>query len=338
LKNLFYIHKLLKPEFLVRFGYIIILVVLVFGALTLIQPILAEKENATGDISSDPIPVYPVKLPAALDFAGEKVPLQNFDIKESLDREMIVNVYYQSQTLLSIKRANRYFPVIEPILKANGIPDDFKYLAVIESALTHPTSPAGAKGIWQFIEGTAKEYKLEVNKEVDERYNVERSTRAACDFLKESYEIYHNWTLAAASFNIGRKRLSQELDRQKVNSYYDLTLNEETGRYLFRVLSIKSIMQNPTQYGYHISKDDLYPSVSFTEVIVDTPVTHFADFARKFSINYKVLKLFNPWLRENYLSNKEKKSYIILIPKDCRREYNYYIDNISAPADSSSNE
>jgi hypothetical protein len=299
---------------------------------------MAEKENDRNLINGGQINVYPVKLPAEIDFAGEKAALQNFDIMESLDREMTVNVYFQSQTLLTLKRASRYFPIIEPILKKNGIPDDFKYIAVIESALAHPTSPAGAKGIWQFIESTAKEYKLEVNKEIDERYSIERSTQAACDFFNESYGIYHNWTLAAASFNIGRKRLGHELERQKANSYYDLILNDETGRYIFRILAIKTIMQNPEQYGYHISSDDLYRNIPVTELKVDTPVTHFADFARKFLVNYKILKLFNPWLRENYLSNKEKKTYTILVPKECNRVYDLKYEKVIALPDTTVDE
>ncbi|MCX6259078.1 MAG: lytic transglycosylase domain-containing protein [Bacteroidia bacterium] len=324
---------------LLKFGLILLVITMLVIAVWLVIPLFAGLNEGKNNLpEAGLISVNPVKLPEKIDFAGEKVPLMNFDIRESLDREMIVNVYYQSLTLLTIKRATRYFPMIEPILKKNGIPDDFKYLAVVESALTHPNSPAGAKGIWQFIESTAKEYGLEINKEVDERYNVARSTQAACDFFKESYAIYHNWTLTAASYDIGRKRLSHELERQKANTYYDLMLNDETARYIFRVLAMKTIMLDPGTYGYQLTHEDLYPFISVTEMTVDTPVTDFADFAKHYSINYKILKIFNPWLRESYLTNKAKKSYIIQIPKEAGRVYDFNYKKINTPVDTTSND
>jgi len=281
----------------------------------------ANEDNSYKDDFNKNYSIYAIDLPKEVSFAGEKVPLQNFDVRESFDREMLVNTYYQSQTLLFIKKANRFLPQVEPILKEEGVPDDFKYLPFIESGYSNPTSPSGAVGYWQFMKGTAKEYGLEVNSIVDERYNFEKSTRAACKYLKDSYEIYGNWALAAASYNMGRSKLNKELERQKVESYYDLLLNAETSRYVFRLLAVKTIIENPENYGFHFRKDDLYPNIPTYTVNVDSAVTHFADFAKKYGINYKVLKIFNPWIRNHYLPNKTNKEYSIRIPKEGWREF-----------------
>ena len=260
--------------------------------------------------------VYPVNLPSELQFAGEKVPLEYFDVKEDLDKELLINVYWQSHTMLLIKRANRYFPIIENVLRKNGIPADMKYLAVAESDLTNSVSPDQAVGFWQFVDGTARDYRLEVNDEVDERYHIEKSTEAACVFLKESYNRYSSWTMAAASYNMGRSGLNEQIERQKSDYYYDLLLNEETGRYIYRVLAIKLILSNPEEYGFYAGDKDLYPVIPTYEVTVDGTVEDFADFASKYGINYKVLKIFNPWLRDKELTNPHKKTYYIRIPKD----------------------
>jgi membrane-bound lytic murein transglycosylase D len=260
--------------------------------------------------------VYPVELPADLRFAGEKVPLEYFDVKEDLDRELLINVYWQSHTMILIKRANRYFPVIERVLRQNGVPEDMKYLAVAESDLSNLVSPQQAVGFWQFVDGTARDYQLEVNDEVDERYHIEKSTEAACVFLKESFERYGSWTMAAASYNAGRAGLDEQRNRQKSNYYYDLLLNEETGRYIYRVLAMKLILSNPEQYGFYAGEKDLYPVIPTYEVTVDGTVEDFADFASKYGINYKVLKIFNPWLRDKILTNPHNKTYYIKIPKD----------------------
>jgi len=260
--------------------------------------------------------VYPVNLPSELQFAGEKVPLEYFDVKEDLDKELLINVYWQSHTMLLIKRANRYFPIIENVLRKNGIPADMKYLAVAESDLTNSVSPDQAVGFWQFVDGTARDYQLEVNDKVDERYHIEKSTEAACVFLKESYNLYSSWTMAAASYNMGRTGLNEQIERQKSDYYYDLLLNEETGRYIYRVLAIKLILSNPEEYGFYAGDKDLYPVIPTYEVTVDGTVEDFADFAIKYGINYKVLKIFNPWLRDKELTNPHKKTYYIRIPKD----------------------
>ncbi|MCG8411406.1 MAG: lytic transglycosylase domain-containing protein [Bacteroidales bacterium] len=260
--------------------------------------------------------VSSIQLPNNLSFANEKVPLSSVDVREAFDRELLVNTYWQSQTLLFIKRANKYFPVIEKVLKKNNIPDDFKYLTLIESELRNVVSPSGAVGVWQFLKGTAKDYGLEVNKEVDERYHLEKSTEAACKYLSEAYMLFGSWTMAAASYNVGKKGLMKQVVRQKQNNYYNLLLNEETARYVYRILAVKTILESPNEYGFHVRKQDLYYPVSIGNVEVDSSVTNFVDFAKYFSISYKTLKYFNPWLRDSYLTNKSKKKYYIRIPKE----------------------
>jgi hypothetical protein len=259
--------------------------------------------------------VFAVEIPDSLEFAGENVPLMNFDTRESLDRELLVNTYFHSQTLLYIKKAPRYFPVIVPILKAHNIPEDFKYMPLVESGLSNAISPANAVGYWQLLRGTAIENGLEVNSEVDERYHLEKSTVAACKYLLKSYEKYQNWTMVAASYNNGRRGVDRQIERQKEKNYYDLLLNEETSRYMFRLLALKMILEEPEKYGFHFDKKDLYEPLESYEVVVDSSVTSFADFAKSYHTNYKILKFLNPWLRENYLTNRERKPYRIRIPE-----------------------
>lgn len=259
--------------------------------------------------------IFALNLPENITFAGEAVPFQDPEIYERFDREMLVNTYWQSQSMLFFKRANRYFKIIEPILKQNGVPDDFKYLAVVESSLTNVVSPAGAAGFWQILEGTGKNYGLEIDKEVDERYSVAKATQAACQYLKEAHKEFGTWTLAAASYNMGINGLRKQLDRQEGKSYYDLTLNDETARYLFRIIAVKELLENPEKYGYHFRQKDLYHLIPTHVVVVDTAVTNFGKFAEDFGINYRILKYHNPWLRYDYLPNPDHKKYYIKIPK-----------------------
>ncbi len=265
---------------------------------------------------NDHYKIFSLSTPDHIQFAGEKVPLELLDVRESLDRELLVNTYWQSQSLLFNKRANRWFPVIEPILEKNGVPDDFKYLAIIESGLENVVSPAGATGYWQFLLDTGREYGLEINNEVDERYHVEKSTEAACKYLKKAYEKYGSWTMAAASYNIGMRGLERQMERQKSYRYYDLLLNTETARYVFRILAIKELLSKPGQYGFHYRPQDLYPPYRTVDVEVDTAIDDFADFALGYGVNYKILKTLNPWLRDTYLTNPEGKSYLIKLPAD----------------------
>ncbi|SDC46119.1 lytic transglycosylase domain-containing protein [Williamwhitmania taraxaci] len=268
-----------------------------------------------------------VGLPDSLYFANERVPLENFDTKESLDREMLVNSYWHSQTIYLLKLSTRYFPVIEPILKREGVPDDFKYLALAESGLQQLISPAKAVGMWQILEATAKEEGLEVSPEVDERYNVEKATLVACNYLKRSYATYGNWTMAAASYNIGRTGLLKQATRQDRYNYYDLLLGEETGRYMFRILALKLIFQTPAHYGFDLTQSDYYPALRFREVEVDSSITRISDFAAQMGTSYKMIKYFNPWLREASLNNPMKKKYTIKIPIDGFRTEAYIKNN-----------
>lgn len=258
--------------------------------------------------------IYSLPTPGKVSFANEQVPLQLIDVREKLDRELLVNTYWQSNAILLHKRANRWFPVIEPILKSKGVPEDFKYLSLIESGFENVVSPAGATGFWQFLKGTAKEYGLEINNEVDERYSVKRSTEAACDYLIEAYKKFGSWTLVAAAYNMGQNGLSRQLKRQHVNNYYDLLLNEETGRYVYRILALKVILNNSTNYGFHIRSKDLYPSYKTFTVAVDSSVADWGLFANEFGINYKILKTLNPWLRDSNLTNPKQKVYQIDLP------------------------
>ena len=273
----------------------------------------SSQENGNRDFQQLYKIVSP-PVPEELSFCGEEVPLYNWDVKERLERELIVNTYYHSSTLLYIKRAARWFPVIEPILKKYGVPNDFKYMAVIESGLDNVVSPAGATGFWQLMKPAARKFGLTVNKEVDERYNVEKSTQAACKYLLDAKKKYGSWTLAAASYNLGTNGITEQLERQKANNYYNLVLNEETSRFVFRLLAVKEVMENPAKYGFDIKESDLYKPLKYYEVPVSKSVKHWADFAAKYGINYKILKLYNPWLRQNYLKNRKHKKYLVKIP------------------------
>ncbi len=255
-----------------------------------------------------------LKLPSNLNLAGERVPLEKSDVKERMDRELLVNTYWQSNGILLLKRANKYFPIIEPLLKKYGLPDDFKFLALAESGFTDETSTVGAAGIWHFMKATGKEYGLEINNNVDERYNIEKSTKVAAEYLKNAKNRFGSWTLAAAAYNAGNYGISRRLEAQEVTNYYDAKLANETERYVFRILALKEIIRNPEKYGFVFEKDDLYTIKKTYTVKVDTAITNITSFAKGFGINYKEFKIHNPWLRENKLNNRSRKLYEIKIP------------------------
>lgn len=258
--------------------------------------------------------IYSLNLPAKLDFAGEMVPLNQFDVRESLDRELLLNTYWQSQSILLHKRAYRWFQKISPVLKKNGIPDDFKYVALIESGFTNAVSPSGASGFWQFLDKTANNYGLIVNENIDERYHLQKATEAACKYFKEAHAKFGNWTLVAASYNMGITGLGKQIETQKMNNYYDLLLNQETARYIYRILALKEILESPQKYGFVLRKKDLYPQIPIEQLTIDSSITNIADFSQKVGLNYKLIKLLNPWLRQNYLDNKDNKQFVIEIP------------------------
>lgn len=272
--------------------------------------------------------LYSPPIPDSLNFAGEEVPLDVYYVREALDKELLINVYWQSNLLLLIKRAYRYFPIIEPILKANNLPDDFKYLAVIESGLSNVVSPANAAGIWQFIKTTGLNYQLEINDEVDERYHLEKATEAACRYLKKSYQLHGSWTAAAAAYNMGDGGYKKSTANQSTSVYWDLYLNAETARYVYRILAIKIIFENPQAYGIKLRLKDLYQPIPVHMIIVDTAISNLSNFALQQGINYKLLKEFNPWLKSTSLINKSRKTYKIAIPDKQYLSYRYAISKI----------
>jgi hypothetical protein len=296
------------------FNYLIPGIVFSLGIVIIISSLFFAGNDPAEDFPQGYRIITP-EVPGYLVFSGERVPTENYEVKERIDREFIVNTYWHSATLLAIKRANRWFPVIEPILKAQNIPDDFKYLCVAESYLRNAISPAGATGFWQFMKETGKKYGLEIRNEIDERYNLEKSTIAACHYLKDAYEMFGTWTMAAASYNMGTNGAGNQMQRQKTSNYYNLVLNEETSRYMARIVALKYVMQNPTKYGFDLKPDELYHPLKHYEINLDSSVTDFADFAALYNINYKILKMYNPWLRDNYLTNDGGKNYKIKLPE-----------------------
>ena len=266
--------------------------------------------------------VYAPSIPDTLSFAGERVPLNQYYVRESLDRELVSNMYYQSNTLFNIKRATRVFPTIERILREQGVPEDMKYLCVIESGLQCVTSPAGAQGWWQFMKTTGQKYGLEVGDDIDMRNHLEASTVAACKYLKDLKRRFGSWTAAAAAYNCGESGLNKRLVAQRQDSYYELLLNQETQRYVYRILALKLIMQHPQDYGFYVRRCDTYPEVPTTEVDLTGQEVDLVDFARDHGTTYKVLRMLNPWLTSSTLKNKAGKTYKVKIPVKKGTEYN----------------
>ncbi|MBE7698380.1 lytic transglycosylase domain-containing protein [Tenacibaculum finnmarkense] len=289
------------------------LITIVFVAVLLTNTISKKNEPKIKNVAES-YEIRAVKAPSYMELAGERVPLEKADVKEHMDRELLVNTYWQSNGVLLIKRANKFFPIIEPLLEKYGVPDDFKYLCVAESALINIPSSKGAAGYWHFMPATGREYGLEVNRNVDERYNLEKSTRVAAEYLKKAKKKLGSWTLAAAAYNAGNGRISQRLKQQQVDNYYDLLLNSETSRYVFRILALKEVLGNPNKYGFIYDQEDLYTFPTTYNVQVDTTITNITDFAKKHGVTYKDLKIMNPWLRDTKLNNKSRKTYTIKIP------------------------
>lgn len=258
--------------------------------------------------------IHDIELPDTLDFCGEPIPMNRFYVRESLERELLVNTYRHASTILLLKRTTRWFPVLEPIMRKNNLPDDFKYLAMIESDLTNAVSPSKAVGFWQFLEGTGKEYNLEINKEVDMRYNQEKETVAACKYLKDSYKKFGSWILSAAAFNCGNGKISKTIEEQRVNSYFDMLLPNETERYVYRILALKLITQDPEKYGFRISDEGWYQPLKYKSITVTESIPDLIDFAINNGTNYKMLRYYNPWLRGKSLTISEGNSYQIKIP------------------------
>ena len=308
---------LLKKQLLNALALIGVIAVFMMGYSFAIQ----DNNEAISDFNNDKkfsqdYNVFSLEVPKSLNFAGEALPLNEPDIYERMDRELLVNTYWQSNGILLIKRSQKYFPIIDPILKKNGVPDDFKYLAVAESGLQDIVSPAGATGFWQIMKDTGKEYGLEINANVDERYHIEKATKVACEYLKKAKDDFGTWTLAAASYNAGMSGIRRQMERQKESRYYDMILNDETERYVFRIVAIKEILTNPEKYSFNIDKDHYYKDINTKIVKVDTAISDIPDFAKTYGLTYKQLKIHNPWLRDNYLVNNSGKLYEIKLPSN----------------------
>jgi membrane-bound lytic murein transglycosylase D len=302
---------MLNPKF--RFYFLIVGLSFIGGFF--IHATLTEDDKMQREFETY-YKIYSLASPDKLVFAGEAVPLTDFDIQERYDREILTNVYWQSQTLLMIKRAHKFFPIIEPILAKNGIPDDMKYLALAESGLQNLVSPAGASGYWQILEATAKNYGLEVSADVDERYHIEKSTEAACRYFKEAYKVFNSWSLVAASYNMGIDGVRKQLQQQGVSNYYDLLLNTETSRYVFRTLAIKGIIEQPRSFGFNVINNHKYVQVETVKIKVTRSIPDLIKYSLDNGCNYKVLKLMNPWLRNKSLTVQPSKFYYIELPKD----------------------
>ena len=300
------------------YSYILVAILSGFLVLSVNYNLLRADEEMRA-FPSDPVPQIIKAVPINHDFffVGERVPLENFDVLERLDRELIINTYRHSSTLQILKNTKRYFPVVERILREQGIPEDFKYLMVAESAFQNATSPAGAKGFWQFMKSAAKEMGLEVNKDIDERYNLEKATLAASKYIRQNFNRFGSWTMAAAAYNIGPTKLKNEIKKQEEKSFFDLNLNSETSRYIFRILAFKEILSNPEKFGYYLGPEDYYqPLDQFYLVEVNSTIPGLAKFAHENGTTYRMLKLYNPWLKTSRLPNKSRRKYYVKIPKN----------------------
>jgi hypothetical protein len=302
----------MKPHFLSTIcHHVAVFLSVVFLSLLIFCP-----KVAWGQELDEPLPKISLDIPDKVEFAGIVIPLDRYDMRERYDREQMAFAYAYASTIVTIKRANLYFPIIEPILKQNGIPDDFKYLALVESNFnTRAYSSAKAAGFWQFLPDTAKQYGLEVSNGVDERYHVEKSTQAACRYLKDAFDKFGNWAMVAAAYNAGMERIASEQSQQKAGNFFDMLLFDETTRYVFRIMAIKEILKDPKKFGFYIKREHLYPTIGCTEVAVSGPVADWAEFAKGFGITYAQLKDFNVWIRGNKLENKEWKAYVVRIPR-----------------------
>ena len=306
---------ILKVNLMIKkYSFAVSIFLFLFSIFFLSSSYLNNSDNIHQQGFNSKYNVYSVLKPNDLKFADELVPNTSLDVWERLDKELLKNIYWQSNTLLYFKRANKYFPIIEEILAKNNIPDDFKYLALIESGFEYTVSPSGAAGFWQIMRGTAREYGLEVNYAIDERYNLRKSTEAACSYLRKAYDEFGSWTMAAASYNMGINGVRRKIEKQETNNYFNLHLNDETSRYVFRIIVIKEIMENPRKYGFVFRDNDLYTHPQVKQIRVDSTIDNLYSFAKDHNINYKILKKYNPWLRISKLPDESRRVYYIDIP------------------------
>ena len=298
-----------------NFLYFLIFLAVIFTYQFLVSSLSSTKEDkAYKQEFYNKYAIFSVVQPKTIHFANETIPLTNHRIWERLDKELLKNTYWQSNTLLYIKRANKYFPIIEPILKANNIPEDFKYLAVIESGLEDVVSPAGATGFWQIMKYTGKEYGLEINNEIDQRYHLEKATQFACKYLNDAYDKFGSWTMSAAAYNMGINGAMKSITNQGSNNYYNLYLNSETSRYIFRILAVKTIIESPKDYGFIVRKKDLYPILVTKNILLNKSNVDVVQYAKDLGLNYKLLREYNPWIRSSNITNSKNTEYKISVP------------------------
>lgn len=298
-------------------------VIYLVAAVFIVKP--SPNDVAYKDKNSN---VFGLNIPHNLEFCGEKIPSNNFNIKEDLEKEFFTNNYWKNNSLVLFNKARRWFPYIEPILKAEGVPDDFKYLCVIESHLSNASSPAGAAGFWQLVPNSARNYGLEVSDEVDERYHIEKSTHAACSHVKDAYRMFKNWTLSAAAYNLGIGGIQNAMRKQGSDNYYDLMLNSETGSFIYRILAYKTLFASPEHFGIKNKKWNYFSKIPVSLVKVDSTVSNISHLAIYLGTDVKTLKLFNPWLLKNTLTNVDKKPYVFLIPKNSKTDYSYLAEDV----------
>tara|TARA_B110000263_G_scaffold144892_1_gene125701 strand:+ start:1620 stop:2615 length:996 start_codon:yes stop_codon:yes gene_type:complete len=310
--------KILKVNLMIRKVVVVSVVisVILLSQFFIFSSYLNTSDNIHQQGFNNKYNVYSILKPNNLKFANEDIPNSSLDVWERLDKELLKNIYWQSNTMLYFKRAHKYFPIIEEILAKNNVPNDFKYLALIESGFEYKVSPSGAAGFWQIMKGTAREYGLEVNYAIDERYHLIKSTEVACKYLQKAYDEFGSWTMAAAAYNMGINGTRGKILKQETNNYFNLYLSDETSRYVFRIIVVKEIMENPKKYGFVFRNNDLYTSPEVDQVRVDSTIDDLYLFAKNNKINYKTLKKYNPWLRTSSLPDKSRRVYYIDIPKD----------------------
>ena len=299
-----------KIKLLNNFSLLVILIFVIFISFGISKTRFLTNGNESN------YHIYPISIPKKVSFAGEEITLDEDDLIERMDKEFLVNTYWQSNTILLIKRANKYFPQIEKILIDEGVPTDFKYLALIESGLENVTSPSGAKGFWQIMKTTGKEYGLEINSNVDERYNLNLSTRLACKYLKKARDKFGSWTLAAAAYNRGMNGVQNKIENQNQTAYENILFGDETKRYVFRIIALKNIVESPESFGFYIDEEQMYKPIEYKEIKIDKPINNISDFSKDLGLNYKNFKILNPWLLENHLNNNSRKVYTLSIPLD----------------------
>ena len=323
LRNILARLRLIHPYLLTAIFLVAYLLVYLVVKIWIYPPL-----HNTVSYSDNNTQVFGLGIPSKLDFCGEPIPTNNMAIKRDLEREFFTNGYWRSNSKMLFSKANRWFPVIEPILRQEGVPDDFKYLAVIESHLSNVTSPAGAAGFWQLVPSSAYGYGLEVNDLIDERYHVEKATRAACTHIKDAYAIFHNWTLAAAAYNRGINGIKNALVCQKTDNYYDLLLNEETGTFVYRILAYKTVLSNPSHFGIK-NKKKSQNKIQWAVYKIDTSVQHLSSLAKRIGCSVTLLKQFNPWILGNSLVNPARKRYEIKVPKKLKGDYLAYVQDLT---------